>query len=306
MKITICGSMQFDDEMQAAKTTLEGYGYEVEKPNVVEGHVYADNLDENAHLKRGFIDEHFEKIDRSDAILVTNLAKNGIENYIGGNTLMEMGHAYAQGLELFLLNDVPEVSYRDEIAGMHPIVLDGDLGKIPEYFDGLPKVYISSESPVKHQAVSRAFRRAGVPIQTMAEPLPSGVSEQPVSIDETYEGAINRHEQLVKKLGKTSDYLVTIESGIFTPRSEHNYFGTTTLVVEKNGERHVGIDTDIEFPRHMTTKVPSEYKDLGALVKAEYGATTSDPFPYFTAGKLTRVKILENALYNVLIQFGNK
>jgi len=128
-----------------------------------------------------------------------------------------------------------------------------------------------------------------------------------VSIDETYEGALNRHEQLVKKVGKAAgDYLVTIESGIFTPRSEHNFFGTTTLVVEKDGERHVGIDTDIEFPTHMTNRVPSEFKDLGELVKTEYGAATSDPFPYFTNGKLTRVKILENALYNVLIQFSEK
>ena len=40
MKITICGSMQFDTEMQQAKADLEKPGYEVEKPNAVEGHVY--------------------------------------------------------------------------------------------------------------------------------------------------------------------------------------------------------------------------------------------------------------------------
>lgn len=69
--------MQFDAEMQSTKETLESYDYEVEKPNVVEGHMYSVNLDENAQLKRDFIDEHFEKVDRSDAILVINLAKNG-------------------------------------------------------------------------------------------------------------------------------------------------------------------------------------------------------------------------------------
>lgn len=306
-RITICGSMQFDAEMQTAKEMLEAFGYEVEKPNVVEGHVYTDNLDANTHLKRGFIDEHFAKIDRSDAILVINLAKKGVEHYIGGNTLMEMSHAYADGLEVFLLNPIPEVGYKDEIAGMHPIVLDGELDKIPEYFASLPKTHVSSESPVKHLAISRAFRRTGLPVQTVAEPLPSGVSEQPASIDETYEGALNRHKQLVQKLGKhAGDYFVTIESGIFTPRAEHNFFGTTAIVVEKDGERHVGIDTDIEFPKHMTDRVPSEFKDLGELVKAEYGAATSDPFPYFTGGKLTRPKILENATYNVLVQFGRR
>ncbi len=304
MKITICGSMFHEPSMAAAAATLRELGYEVDKPNVVEGHVYADNLDANAELKRGFIDEHFRKIDTSDAILVINEAKNGIDNYIGGNTLIEIAYAYAHGLDIFLLNPVPEVSYADEIRGMNPVILDGDVAKVAAYFAGLPKAYISSESPVKHLAVSRAFRRAGVSVQTVAVPMPSGVNEQPRSIDETYEGAINRHTQLVETCNPTAeDYMVTIESGIFTPRSEHNYFGTTTLVAEKNGERHVGIDTDIEFPKHMTDRVPSEFKDLGELVKTEYGAATSDPFPYFTGGKLTRTKVLESALYNVLIQF---
>jgi non-canonical (house-cleaning) NTP pyrophosphatase len=167
------------------------------------------------------------------------------------------------------------------------------------------KVYVSSESSVKHAAVEAAFARLSeANAETFAVPMPSGVNEQPKSMDETYEGALNRHEQLVEKLGKKPDcYLITIESGIFTPRTEHNYFGTTVLVVEKNGERHVGIDVDLEFPRHMTDRVPGEFKDLGELVKKEYGAAVSDPFPYFTNGKITRQSVLENALYNVLVQF---
>ena len=59
MKITICGSMQFEPKMAELSDELQRRGYEVEKPNVVEGHVYEDNLDANAGLKRGFIDEHF-------------------------------------------------------------------------------------------------------------------------------------------------------------------------------------------------------------------------------------------------------
>lgn len=167
------------------------------------------------------------------------------------------------------------------------------------------KVYISSESPVKHAAVKAAFARLDeASMETLAVPMSSGVNEQPKSMDETYEGALNRHEQLVKKLGKKPGcYLVTIESGIFTPRTEHNYFGTTVLVVEKNGERRVGIDVDLEFPRRFTDRVPSEFKDLGELVKKEYGAAVSDPFPYFTNGKITRQSVIENALFNVLVQF---
>lgn len=56
----------------------------------------------------------------------------------------------------------------------------------------------------------------------------------------------------------------------------------------------------------MTDRVPSEFKDLGELVQKQYGSLVKDPYPYFTNQKLTRAKILENALYNVIVQLQNE
>ncbi|MFA6790630.1 MAG: hypothetical protein WCR65_03565, partial [Parcubacteria group bacterium] len=67
---------------------------------------------------------------RSDAILVLNFDKKGIVNYIGGNTLMEIGFAHVNGKKIFLINEVPEVSYADEILAMYDVILNGDLAKI--------------------------------------------------------------------------------------------------------------------------------------------------------------------------------
>lgn len=297
--------MMFDERMSAAKNMLESMGYEVEKPNVVEGHVYEDNLDENAELKRGFIDEHFRKIDDSDAILVVNEDKNGVANYVGGNTLIEIAYAYAQGLEIFLLHPTPEISYADEIRGMSPILLDGDIEKLDTYFTSLPLVYMSTTSPIKHRAVSRGLRRAGIRTRIDGVKVESGVNEQPMSIDETYEGAMTRHDNL-KALGKDADYYVTIESGQHLAHKDHSLFGCGVFIIEKSGqERRVGIDLDIEFPQEMLDKVPSKYPDLGILVQQEYGAKTKDPYPYFTNNKLTRTKVLENAVHNVAVQLGD-
>lgn len=304
MKITICGSMLHEPSMAVAAETLRVQGYEVDKPNVVEGHVYTDNLDSNADLKRGFIDEHFRKIDTSDAILVINEDKNGVAHYIGGNTLIEIAYAYAQGLEIFLLNPVPEVSYADEVRGMHPIILDDDLAKLDEYVQSLPVLVVSSESPVKHQALSRGLRRAGIRTRVMGVKVESGVNEQPISIEESYEGAVNRHANL-KELPAASGamYLATIESGYHTAHKDHNAFGCSAIVIEKvNGEQKIGVDLDIEFPRSMTDKIPHEYPDIGVLVQQEYGSKLKDPYPYFTGGKLTRARVLENAVYNIAIQ----
>lgn len=303
MKITICGSMIHEPHMADTADALRAQGYDIDKPNVVEGHVYADNLDANAGLKRGFIDEHFAKIDTSDAILVINDDKNGVANYIGGNTLIEIAYAYAQGLEVFLLNPVPEVSYADEIRGMHPIILDGRLEAITEYMQTLPILAVSSESPVKHTALSRGMRRAGIRTRIVGVKVTSGVNEQPVSIEESYEGAITRHANLKQATIDDASYLATIESGYHDVHKDHNAFGCSAIVIEKvGGEQKIGVDLDIEFPRSMTDRIPHEYPDIGVLVQQEYGSKLKDPYPYFTGGKLTRARVLENAVYNLAIQ----
>jgi len=67
------------------------------------------------------------KAKESDAIIVINVDKNGIKNYIGGNTFLEMGFAYVLDKKLFLLNDIPKVNYKDEIVALKPIILNGNI-----------------------------------------------------------------------------------------------------------------------------------------------------------------------------------
>ncbi len=80
------------------------------------------------------IKRYWDFIKNSDAILVLNLEKKGIKNYIGGSTLMEMGFAYGFGKKIYLYNSIPErserIHYVDEILDMDPVVIDGDLSKI--------------------------------------------------------------------------------------------------------------------------------------------------------------------------------
>ncbi|MNH75263.1 NTPase [compost metagenome] len=297
--------MVHEPSMAAAQKALEAQGYEVERPNVKEGE-FVDGVRAviSDTSKRQYIDEHFAKIDASDAVLVINEPKNGIDGYIGGNTLLEIGRAYAQGLEIFLLHPVPEVSYADEIRSMQPVVLEGDLANIDEYMDSLPVLAVSSESPVKLLALSRGLRRAGIRTRVVGVKVESGVNEQPISIEESYEGAVNRHANL-KLLPAASEaaYLATIESGYHTAHKDHNAFGCSALVLEKvGGEQKIGVDLDIEFPRSMTDKIPHEYPDIGVLVQQEFGSKLKDPYPFFTGGKLTRARVLEGAVYNLAIQ----
>jgi len=306
MKITICGSIAHVEAMNQTAKQLEAEGYEVEIPHSRENEIDYNSLTdaEQAKAKDSLIKAHLNKINESDAILVFNQDKKGVEGYVGGNTLMEMAFAYTQGIEVFLLKRPTGVSYTEEILGMMPILLDNDINLINSYFDALPKTYVSSKSPIKLRSVSRGMRRAGIRTNVLPYPMESSVSEQPQSVEETYEGAKHRHKKLKQALSsKQFAYLATIESGNHIIHANHNDFASTVVILESaEGTEKTGISVEVEFPKDMTDKVPSEYPDLGTLVQKEYGSVLKDPFPYFTNGKISRLQLMENAVFNVAVQ----
>ena len=146
MKITLCGSIAFQDKIILLKENLEKMGHKIEIwPTKIKNHrgelisieeyyrlrkTAPDNEQWIWDKKAELIMEHFDKISWADAILVTNYDKNDIKGYIGGNTLMEMGLAFFLKKKIYLLNQVPELSYKEEILGLKPIVINGDLLKI--------------------------------------------------------------------------------------------------------------------------------------------------------------------------------
>jgi len=76
------------------------------------------------------IDVHFQKVVWCDAILVLNYEKNGVADYVGANTLMEMGLAFYLKKKIFLLNPVPKIGSQEEILGMKSVVIARDLNQI--------------------------------------------------------------------------------------------------------------------------------------------------------------------------------
>lgn len=153
MKITICGSITFYQKMEELKKILETNGHEVyipllsnEGPTEMGGGKkinFGKYVDDNGgmdafpcghelwSLKEKAIRDHFDKIEWCDAIVVSNYEKKGITGYIGGNTLIEIGLAFFFKKQIYILNDISsELSYKQEIYGMKPILLDGNLNLI--------------------------------------------------------------------------------------------------------------------------------------------------------------------------------
>lgn len=96
----------------------------------------ADGEHAQVKIDRDYHRYNFRNIKASDAVLVVNEPKYDQDNYIGGNTLMEMGQAYVLEKEIFILHGLPkDVSYLDEIRSLEPVCLHGDLSRIQEYLD---------------------------------------------------------------------------------------------------------------------------------------------------------------------------
>ena len=79
------------------------------------------------------IRRHLERIKKSEAILVVNETAKGVENYIGANSFLEMGIAFALEKPIFLLNSVPQQLNRDELLGLNPTELKGDLDSLYKF-----------------------------------------------------------------------------------------------------------------------------------------------------------------------------
>lgn len=149
MVITICASVDFSTKIIEIKKDLELMGHTVNIPyftqKIIDGVLTIDDYLKSKEKADGdfllreaesmdMIKRYWNFIKDSDAILVLNINKKGIDNYIGGSTLMEMGFAYGHQKKIFLYNEIPTKSerlhYIDEIMDMRPIIINGDLSKI--------------------------------------------------------------------------------------------------------------------------------------------------------------------------------
>ncbi len=135
-KIIICGSISASDEIIKIQKQLELKGFEVEIPWGVKKYMNNNFVhvaeSERAKDKKDndLIKDYYEKIKQYDLVLVVNIEKKGIPNYIGGNTFLEIGFAHVLGKIVYILNPLPEIGYKDELEAMSPIILNNDLNLI--------------------------------------------------------------------------------------------------------------------------------------------------------------------------------
>lgn len=134
MRIFLIASRHLYNNVDNIKRKLEKMGHVITTPN---GFGSPFKEDEIRHDSKKFVELKQELlltdrkiVEANDAVLVLNYEKNGMKNYIGGSVLLEMYCAWSMGKKIFLMNPIPDNMLKDEITGLSPIIINGDLSKI--------------------------------------------------------------------------------------------------------------------------------------------------------------------------------
>jgi len=132
----------------------------------------------------------------------------------------------------------------------------------------------------------------------------SGVSDQPKSLEETVQGAMNR------ALGayKECDYSFGIESGLMeVPKTKSGFMDVCVCSIFDGGEYHTGLSSAWEAPKKVMEHMLNEGLDMNqAALKA---GLTDNPkvgsaeglVGIMTKGRLTRKEYTKEAIRTALI-----
>ena len=128
--------MHFTEKMIEAREELKKQGHNAFVTSLAEAHLGKNDEEKQAlkiqqQLHQDAIREFWRLMQDADAVLVINLERHGIPNYIGGNKFLEMGFAHVLEQDIYLWNDIPDLPLiKPEIEAMRPVVIHGDLRRM--------------------------------------------------------------------------------------------------------------------------------------------------------------------------------
>jgi inosine/xanthosine triphosphatase len=137
----------------------------------------------------------------------------------------------------------------------------------------------------------------------------SGVSNQPKSLDETIQGAMNR----ARNSFKDCDYSVGIESGLMkVPNSKSGYMDVCVAVIYDGTEFHLGLSSAWEFPdTKVTDLMIKEGLDMSqainkvGLTRNPHIGREQGAIGILTKGRLDRKAYTKQALQTALKHLEN-
>ena len=174
-------------------------------------------------------------------------------------------------------------------------------------------VAVGSKNPVKLNAALNGFKHYFENVHVDGFNVPSGVRDQPKSLEEMSTGAATRAKNAYAagKVNGHVDYGVGIEAGVYSvPGFPHKHFTGAISAVFDGKSVHLGLSTGVELPPKVAKIVIETDKELGTVfdelldrknVKQQEGAVG-----VLTKGKFPREKTLEFGVALALVPIVSK
>jgi inosine/xanthosine triphosphatase len=169
------------------------------------------------------------------------------------------------------------------------------------------RIGIGTKNSAKVEAVAEIIKEYPHLADALVESrdVATGVSDQPKSIDETIEGAMNR----AKAAAEGNDIGIGVESGLMAvPKTKSGYMDVCVCAIFDGKEFHLGLSSAWEFPDPKIMDLISK-EGMNMSDAVNHAGLTDNPMigaaegaiGILTKGKITRKEYTKQALRMALI-----
>ncbi|AIF68633.1 hypothetical protein PAP_00955 [Palaeococcus pacificus DY20341] len=172
------------------------------------------------------------------------------------------------------------------------------------------RIAVGSTNPTKVKAVEEVMREFYDDVEVIPLEVDSGVGDQPIGIEKTVKGAINRAKEALKKAD--ADLGVGIEAGLYeVPHTITGYMDVQfCAIIDKRGKITIGHGPGFEYPPYVVEKVLRDNVEV-AIPMAELSGDknikkTTGAIGFLTRGRLLRKELNKLAVLMAMIPRINK
>ena len=168
------------------------------------------------------------------------------------------------------------------------------------------KIALGSTSFHKIEAVKQACQQLGLLASVVGVKAASGQNEQPVGLNETYQGAASRAQGA--KAQNPEAVAVGIESGIFITNNEQlplTIDVAVIVVLTPDNRRIVTTTSGVVFPEDCVAIAKERgfaTTTAGSVIAEKLGGDSTDPHSTLTKGAVSRTQTLVAGLVIALAQ----
>jgi inosine/xanthosine triphosphatase len=164
------------------------------------------------------------------------------------------------------------------------------------------RVSVGTHNPVKVQATENVLRRFYPNLEIKGVKVSSGVRDQPIGLEETVGGAINRAKNAYSN---GFDMSVGIESGLLeTPHSLTGFLDLQWCAIYDGEKNTLGVSAGFEYPPLVIEEV-LKGKEVGTIMDQITGVDKlgqkTGAISYLSRGMLDRTENTEQCVLMALI-----